>query len=190
VTIDDVLTDVLRREGWPTVSDHPWDRGGLTRGGITFRSLNGWREKHGERHLTEDEFRVLSEDEARAFLLDEFFGPLRFIRHDPTFVLLADWAVTSGVDDPVKALQYELKERGLYGAAIDGIPGPMTRLSWSMVTAKSHEVEDVRKALVRARIRFYVDLALDKPARIFMQANETTQMRNLRGWVNRAVEFV
>ena len=34
-SIDKLIDDVLRREGWPAVTEARADRGGLTKGGVT-----------------------------------------------------------------------------------------------------------------------------------------------------------
>ena len=41
--IKDCLEKILEREGWPKYTDHPDDRGGPTKGGITLGTLRSWR---------------------------------------------------------------------------------------------------------------------------------------------------
>ncbi len=55
-TLDEVLTDVLQREGWPAVTDRAADRGGLTRGGITLKNYNAWLRAAGTAELTAEQF--------------------------------------------------------------------------------------------------------------------------------------
>lgn len=189
-TIDDILTDVLRREGWPKVTEKPSDKGGLTRGGVTFTSYNAWRQQHGERPLTREEFVEITEPEARAFFADEFCRPFNFIGDEGIFVLLADWAINAGVDDPAMALQLELKRRDLYRGAVDGIPGPATRAAWLMVRTDLVACTDIELTLLKDRIRFHIRRALDDEARVFMRLHPRTQLHNLLGWVNRSLEFL
>lgn len=190
ITIDQVLTDVLRRERWPAVTDTPSDRGGLTKGGVTYTNYNAWRMNHGERPLTREEFVGITEGEARAFFEDEFCRPFGFIGDEGIFVLLADWAINAGVDDPAKALQLELRRRDLYRGAIDGIPGPATRAAWLMVRTDLVACTDIELALVKDRIRFHIERAFDAEVREFIRSHPRTQLRNLRGWLNRTMEFI
>ena len=56
----DILEETLDKEGWPTYTDHPQDRGGPTKGGVTLRTLDSWR----GRRCTRKELERLTKKEA------------------------------------------------------------------------------------------------------------------------------
>lgn len=190
ITVEQVFADFFRREGWPTVTDHPADRGGLTKGGVTLRSFNGWRVAGQARPLTRDEFALITIEEAQAFLRDEFLQPLAFMEDEGIFALMADWAMHAGLAAPVRALQGLLIGRGLYDGALDGIPGPKTRAGWARVRADLAACAEIERSLAKGRVLDAVTLALDARARAFMREQPTTQLVFLRGWVTRALEFL
>ena len=125
-----------------------------------------------------------------AFLMDEFFRKLDFVDDEGIFALLVDWAMHAGVDDPTRALQTDLKARGFYGGAIDGIPGAETRAAWAMVRRDLAACAEIESALVKARINFHLDRGFDDEARAFIKAHPTSQLAFLRGWLNRSLEFL
>lgn len=190
MSIDDILTGVLKREGWPAVTNRPSDTGGLTKGGVTFTSYNAWRVKHGQPPTTPTDFAsVVTEDEARAFMLDEIAGPFMVIlKYDPRlFTLMVDWAETSGPDDPVRALQGVMRTLGI-DVTVDGVYGSKTDTG---IRHNLHLTDDIRKLVAAQRIQFYVKLALADPeVRLFRVQNPNTNLENVLGWVNRASEFL
>lgn len=190
MTRDEVLGAVLRREGWPKVSDRPGDLGGLTKGGVTIVAYNGYRARRGLRAVTRDEFPALSEADARVFYADEYFAPFAFVQTEVIFVLLTDWAVNAGIDDPTRALQLELQSRGWYRGTVDGVPGPMTRAAWSQCAGDAAVLAAIHHGLVEARIEFHFDRAFDPLVREFLRTHPTTQLQFLRGWIRRAWSFV
>lgn len=191
LTLEQVLTDALRREGWPTVTDAASDRGGLTKGGITLRNYNAWRVREGHAAIDADTLRALPEDEARRFLRAEFLAPLEFVQDEGIFAVLADWAIMSGVDDPVKALQKTLRARGLYMGGIDGVPGTETKAAWRTISADLGEVTDIEAELIVLSVEFCVDIVLHDPIiKACLKSYPETQAHNLRGWVRRKLSFI
>lgn len=188
MTASQVIDDVMRREGWPAVTERAADRGGLTKGGVTIVNYNAWLAKFGGLPLTRNEFVGLSATEARSFFDAAYCAPFRFVDHEETFAFIADWSVNAGVDDPTLALQITLKERGLYAAALDGDPGPKTRAGWKALPMQDREA--VRLALIAERIEFHLDRGFDREAREYVRTHPTSQLTNLRGWMNRCVEFL
>ena len=63
------LTKILEREGWPTYTDHPDDRGGPTKGGITLSTLRSWR---GQPKLGEKSLKELKYSEALSILNQQY----------------------------------------------------------------------------------------------------------------------
>lgn len=194
MTRDEIISGVLRREGWPAVTDRASDRGGLTKGGVTWSNYNKWLQKTTDRPLvSREDFPKLTEGEAREFYFDQFLRPLEFVARDSEalFVMLADWAVMSGPDDPTRGLQRVLARLGQYRGKIDGVPGRETIAAWARATGGDPLfIEGIRKFLVADRILAHAETALDAPARALMEAHPGTQLHNLRGWLRRATEFI
>lgn len=192
-TVDDILTDVLNREGWPKITNRAADKGGLTRGGVTFRSYNAWRKQSGLATIEPSEFEAtLTEEEARRFMLESIAGPLlpvQFISLD-LFDLLVDWAETSGPDDPTRALQRAIRDLK-YNLTInvDGEFGPKTTAALHLLTTEQLDV--VRGVVAKARVEFYIDIVYaDRAVMRFRQENPSTQLENMRGWVRRALGYL
>ena len=193
MTRAEVITGVLQREGWPAVTDKPSDRGGLTKGGVTWLNYNRWLQKQGRPLVSREDFPALTEGDAREFYFDQFLRPFEFVARDSEalFVMLADWAVMSGPDDPARGLQRVLARLGQYRGKVDGVPGPQTMTAWGRATGgEPLFVEGIRKALVAERILAHATSALDAPARALMEVHPETQLHNLRGWLRRATEFI
>lgn len=187
---DQVFEDFYRREGgWGVVTDRAADRGGLTHSGITMSSFNRWRAKHGERPLTRDEFLTSTRAQHDAFLEDAFVRPFQFIGDEAIQALVVDWAMNAGPDDPTVALQEALKRRGLYPGRVDGVAGPQTRLAWASLQRDLQACAAVESELFKARIAFHCRRGFDAQVQAFLQAHPTTQLHNLRGWINRTLEF-
>lgn len=189
--IEALLSGVLKREGWPKITDHPWDRGGLTKGGVTLVSYNRWLRQRSELEMTPEEFRDLPESSARAFLYDTFCRPFAFVQQDrDLFEFLCDWSVNAWADDPAKALQQILKDAGVYTGSVDGIPGPGTRQAWGRFKETHQDAVALRQALVAARIEFHIMRGFDAPVLEFLKSHPDTQLHNLRGWIWRSLAFL
>lgn len=189
-TLDQIIGDVLVREGWPKFTDRPSDKGGPTKGGVTLANYNAWRVKSGRPPITLQQLKDLPDADAREFLTDEFTRPFVFITDEAIRVFLIDWAVTSGPDDPTLALQRALALHGLYAGALDGIGGAKTRAAWASVAGDFTLCAQIEAQLFRARAQFYMDCALAGPdIAAFLKSHPDSQLHNLRGWINRTLEF-
>lgn len=164
MTAEDVITEVLRREGGYV--NHAMDRGGPTNYGITIKTLAAWRGAP----VTAEDVRALTEAEARDIYrreyverpgLDQIADPL--LRG-----LLVDYAVHSGPRRAIEELQR------VAGVTVDGKLGPQTL---SAVAVKG--AESLRRGVLRARGRFLARLLSDPSQRVFAA-----------GWLNRLMEFV
>ena len=62
--IHEIITDVLKAEGWDAYTNHPADRGGPTKWGIT---LSAWRDFNDNQSLTAFNVQGITEAEARVF---------------------------------------------------------------------------------------------------------------------------
>lgn len=167
-----VIDDILEREGWngPTFLD-AGDKGGRTAWGISERA-HPWAWKDGPP----------SKEAARAIYAAQYLAPWQWVPEDRTRALLVDWTVTSGASAVTRGLQR------VVGAAVDGVLGPETkRLTLAAVNAG----RPVAAGVVKARAEHYMAIALDEPRlRVIMNGGPPLQLRFLRGWLRRTLEFV
>lgn len=189
VTITSIIDGILEREGWPQLTNRKADKGGWTKGGITAKSWGDYAQLG--RPATPAELNAITESQARAFYFDRHIAPYQSLP-DPLRVLLADWSVTSWHDDPTKALQIQLAKLQLYKGRIDGVFGPLTKTALqSFLAAPGSDVRGFYLELVKARTRQLVNEALDDAkVQTFLTQHPDTDLSNLRGWVNRAQEFL
>jgi lysozyme family protein len=67
--IEEILDEILRREGG--FVDHPKDKGGPTKWGVTLRTLEAWRQAP----QTIDHVRQLSKEEAKDIYRERYIAP-------------------------------------------------------------------------------------------------------------------
>lgn len=158
------LPFVLDREGG--YSNHPLDRGGPTKWGITHRNYDKYRRATGQRM---QDVREMTEDECRQIYHRYYWVEAKCDAWP--------WPVNRAVFDaatqhhPVWAIK--LLQRAA-GVDDDGIVGPIT---FDAVTdADPHELVD---ELIWERLRYY--------ARIVR--NDPSQSAFILGWVNRMYEL-
>jgi lysozyme family protein len=165
--IENALNDVLEREGWPAYTEHPHDKGGPTKGGITLRTLEQWR----QRRLTRQSLQQLQKPEALA-ILERRYVDSNGINKIPNTLLkiqVIDNAVLSGPVLAAKDLQKVLK------VARDGIIGKRT-----LAALEKRNIRDVHNQLAVTR-----SLRLVR----FTQKNPE-QLTFLGGWMNRTLSFI
>ena len=100
--IDDLITRVIEREGGYV--NHPNDRGGSTKYGITQGALASWRGKP----VTDWQVSTLSEAEARSIYRNVYFRGLEEVRDPKVLEFLFDYSVNSGPGRALKALMVVL----------------------------------------------------------------------------------
>lgn len=163
---DAAVARVLEHEGG--LSDHPSDRGGLTKYGITLGLFRRVRPNG-----TEADLRTLTIDEARAIYRTAFWDPGHFDRLGAPLVAAHafDFAVNAGGSTAIKALQAALR---LLGAAVDadGVLGPATAAAVNGADAAA-----VLAAFRVERIRHYAALV----------GRDRSQAVFLLGWIRRAL---
>jgi lysozyme family protein len=166
----EILNRILAREGenrWPDANGKPTylapgDRGGRTSWGISERAHpDAWRNGPPSR------------ERARAIYESVYLTPWAWVHYDPLREQLIDISINSGERRAATLLQLTLD------IDPDGIVGPHTRAAVGRYQYPS-VLRHLNHALVAERVRFLVGLANDDP----------TQRINLRGWINRAVEFI
>lgn len=165
MTIDQILDDVLRREGG--FVDHPSDPGGPTKYGITLVTL---AEVRGAPVSVAD-VRALTEAEARAIFRRRYVEAPGFdtIQDDPLRALLVDFGVHSGPATAIRALQRAV------GVPVDGVLGPVTRRGIDIV---GPHVAYVR--VLKARGELIAGL---------LQRHAETRVF-AAGWIRRLLEFL
>ena len=162
-----ILVGVLEREGWPKMTNHPRDRGGLTKGGITHRTVEQWR----GRRVTRRELERLTEREALSILERRFVetNGIQRIGDGALKTQVIDNSVLSGPVNAVKDLQRALRVRQ------DGIIGPITL----------GRIKSVGSKVTCQRLAVKRTLRLAKIA-----AKDPTQNVFLVGWLTRALGFL
>ena len=167
-SIKEELSEILKREGWPTYTDHPDDRGGPTKGGITLSTLRSWR---GRSQLGEKSLKDLLHSEALSILYKRYVecNGIDRLQNSPLKYQVIDNAVLSGPFLSVKDLQKSVQVEE------DGIIGPITL---EAIEKKGHVVVNRHLAINRS-------LRLAK----FVQKNPN-QLVFLVGWLNRCLSFI
>ena len=171
LSVEQLLSDLKRREGGYV--DHKNDRGGPTKYGITWKTL----QKHLGRPVSKQDVKDLTWEVAKEiYLSDYFYGPRIHLIAEPLQPQLFDIAVNSGPGTSIKMLQEVLVMSG-FEVDVDGMLGPDTR-------EKARQAYEqmggyLINALSEYREHFYEALA----------ANNPTQAVFLRGWIARAKEF-
>lgn len=171
-----LIDDVLRREGG--FVDHPADRGGPTKYGITMPALTEFR----GRPVTGDDIRNLTEEEARRLYRDRYLTRPNFHRITDPYLraLVFDSGVNHGTQTVTRWLQRSV------GVADDGIFGDATE-----VAVNSADSVRVFQRVLARRVRFYGELiSRDPELRRARRAGFALQAEFAGGWLNRAAEFV
>lgn len=167
VTNQEIVRHLLISEGWPAFTDHPADRGGPTRGGITLETLSA----HRGATVTEQDLRDLTEDEAILIYTQRYLL-------DPNFVDIEDgllrWQVVDcGVlSGPVRAAKWLQKAAGVDQ---DGKIGPAT-----LAAVNASEPHSLALKLAAARVAYLGRLI----------SSNRDQAVFAAGWMARSASFV
>jgi lysozyme family protein len=167
--MNELITEILKREGWDTYTNKASDRGGPTKWGITQKS---WSAYIG-RAATIDEIKAITEQQARGFYYTEYIVKPNFSLIDDDFVqeFVVDCAVNHGVFRASSWLQEAI------GAKVDGRVGPKT-----LELLRARNPVATLLLLIGIRGRFYAKIASD-------QLPADPDLPNLRGWINRLMGF-
>jgi len=164
--IDDIITDVLKAEGWDTYTNRPNDRGGPTKWGITLKAWQGFKGVE----VDEDDVKAITESQARSFYESEYIISPRFNQLPD---LLAPMVIDCGVNHgPSRAAKWVQEAAG---ATADGAIGPQTLAAVN----DSNPIATYLK-VCSLRISFYGKLVTDDP----------TQAEFAHGWNNRAAKWL
>ena len=163
---DDIITDILKAEGWDTYTNRPNDRGGPTKWGITQKA---WSDYSGH-YCTEDDIRAITETGARVFYEEEYVRAPRF-NHlpEPLCSMVVDCGVNHGPRAAAKWVQRAV------GAKQDGVIGPKT-----IEAVVATNVLTTYLRVCAFRVKLYGRIVRKDP----------TQAANIAGWNNRAAKWV
>ncbi len=170
LTLDQMIDDVFEKEG-RVYENHPNDKGGPTKFGITLGRLRTERGKH----MTWQDVRDLTEPEARGIYKDAYYLRPKIDRLPDGNIEVAvfDWYVNSGTW-AIKGLQKVIKAFG-YACDVDGALGPQTvRQCYACLQEVPEPV--FLAAYMQERIRFYHSILRTNPS----------QVTFIKGWLNRA----
>lgn len=165
---DSIVDHILQSEGWPTFTNHPKDRGGPTKGGITLKTLRSYG---GRPAATEADLRNLTEAEARKIYENSYITAPGFalIRDDLLRFQVVDAGVLSG---PSRATSW-LQE--VVGVTIDGRMGSVTAAA-----VNSGNAHSIALKFCAARARGLMRIV----------SKDHTQAVWASGWMNRAMSFL
>lgn len=165
--IPQIITDILKAEGWDKYTDHPADRGGPTKWGITQKS---WGDYCGGPVLPRD-VQLITEDQARAFYRHEYIEGPGYDRIESSFLIgcVTDAAVNHGTRRATEWLQRAV------GAKQDGVLGPMT-----LQATKGQDDTTTALKFLSYRVQFYGRLVTRQPSQAVFA----------RGWNNRVAKWL
>lgn len=179
MTEDQIITDILRREGWDRYTNIASDRGGPTKWGIT---LVSWRDYKRNPALTAAHVQAITEAEARAFYRYRHIVEPRFDQvQDPHLrELLIDAGVNHGPRHPAKWVQWAAE------VPQDGKLGPI-----SLAAINSAAPLELFLWVCAFRVRLYGRLvSLDPTLKAARAAGFRLQAEFSSGWCNRVAEFL
>ena len=171
--INELIDNVLRREGGYV--NHPQDRGGPTKYGITLKTLSNYI----GRVALVAEVENLSEDLAREIYERNYYIAPRIDRlPNEIQPFIFDCAVNHGPRRAIKFVQSICNQAGCDPQLTeDGAMGPATRKASEWAQQEMKEV--FLKALIEERKNFYLIIVKNRPS----------QQVFLKGWLNRVKEF-
>lgn len=158
--IDDIITDVIKREGGSTETNDPLDAGGRTAYGISEKSNpEAWADGK------------VTSDEARAIYLAKYVKNPGFDTIPDARLMhqMVDFGVLSGPSVAIRKLQHTLR------VAEDGILGPTTLKALSEANPRA-----INNALCIERCKMLAQIVQKTPS----------QARFLVDWLDRALSFL
>jgi len=171
-TVTQLIDDIIKTEGG--FINHPNDRGGPTKYGITLVTLSRYLNKH----CTVDDVKALTKELAAKIYQREYYE-LFLIDKLPAELqpMVFDMAVNHGGYRAIKLLQEELDYQCYPVGKIDGLIGAKT-INAAMKAIQSHS-KRVINGLSDRRVAFYKQIV----------KNDQSQSVFLDGWLARADSF-
>lgn len=178
MTEDEIITAVMRREGWDSYTDHPADKGGPTKWGIT---LAAWSD-FTKTNATAADVQAITELQARLFYRKQYVvGPGFALINDPYLrELLIDAGVNHGTRHPAKWVQWAAE------VPQDGVLGPV-----SLKAINAAAPMELFLWVCAFRMRLYGKLTSGDPVLAAAKlAGFRLQAEFTGGWSNRLAEFL
>lgn len=175
-SIETIIDELIEREGGYV--NHPADRGGPTKYGITQRTLSDYRGKPASIQDVMD----LSKAEAVNIYRNRYLTSVQLHRiHDPYVMILAfDISVLHGPQRAVRWLQK------IVGVIDDGVLGPV-----SEVAINTYEPVRLYNKLLARRLEFFGEIiAHDPELKKAKAAGFNLQAEFALGWLRRAAGFL
>lgn len=170
--IEQIIKNIIKREGGYV--DHPNDRGGATKYGITGKALVNYL----GRSVDKDDIKNISKKDAYEIYYSRYYQRPKIDQLPQDIQEIAlDMSVNHGSRRAVIILQKTLNMLGVV-VKIDGRIGPKTITATQSALALKGVVA-VTCELIEERIRFYE----------YIVKRDETQRVFLAGWVNRAESF-
>ena len=160
-----IIDDIIRREGG--FVNHPSDRGGATKYGVTQHTLSAWL----GRKASVSDVRELSESEARKIYQHNYIDlpNFKYINNPRLRNLVVDCAVNHGARRAAKFLQKAA------GVKADGYIGNIT-----LHAVNSMDGDSLFRKVLALRIMFFGRIITRNPSQaVFAQ-----------GWMKRVAEFI
>lgn len=171
--IEQMIDEVLSKEGG--FVNHPADKGGATKYGITQRTLA----KYLEKSVSVDEVKALDVETARDIYELRYYRAPRIDRLPPELQpFLFDCAVNHGPRRAIKFLQLVCNEAGYGPLTVDGLMGPKTKAQAN--ACLEYLQQWMLLALIEERQMFYLNIVDHNPQ----------QQVFLKGWLKRAKSFL
>ena len=172
LSIDSIIDEIIEIEGG-LVND-PYDMGGITKYGITKRTLAA----HWGHEVVDSDIINLDLDTAKLIYKQRYYyGPGVNTLPEQVQPQILDICVNSGPFNAIRLLQDVLRGAGEL-LEIDGLIGSQTKRACASALLKLGEAE-LNNLLVNRRIEFYNAIVLVHPE----------QDKFLKGWLNRAERF-
>jgi lysozyme family protein len=182
----ETVEGILRREGFDYVN-HPADRGGPTKFGVTQDALRRWRRRFNAQAIVNSaDVAALTIDEARQLYVTEYITGPGFdrIKHPVIREFVIDSGVQHGQKAAVKFLQ-----QCIGGLTIDGVFGPKTENVVNTVADGSPAA--FYADLIAVRLEYYgAIVAHDPKLATVKEFGIRLQAENALGWARRMGEFV
>ena len=172
-----IIDDLIRREG-DRYTNHPADRGGPTKYGITLATLRRYRRQE----VTPADVEALTEAEARECYRDLYIvrSGLYRIADESLRAFCVDACVQHGEDDIVEWLQQSV------GVKVDRDFGPK-----SAEAVNTRNLRDLFAELLAIRVEYYGELVTRDPkVKQAKDAGIRLQAKNALGWARRMREFI
>lgn len=175
-TTRQIIADTINREGGYV--NHPADRGGPTKYGITTKAYAEYFRRPTSLDVTIDEIKAVTPGLAEKIYLRLYYiRPNINLLPDPIQPIMLDMSVNHGPNKAVTMLQSTLLHDGYHVGSVDGSIGPKTLNA--VTRAKADLGNELINNLINQRIEFYQHIIRKDPSQAVFE----------RGWIARAESF-